>query len=372
MKPTRLIRPSLLLLFLFTAAASLCAQTPTPTPKIAEDEGVIKVESRLIVVPVSVTDANGQPVQGLTKDDFRVIEEGKPQKIDSVGSADAVPLEIALLFDVSASTDAMFKFEQETAAKFLLDVMKPKDRATIFTVGQTPVLVQGRDTAEKSVASVRSITATKGATAFFDAVSMASSYLRNNAPEGTRRVILVISDGEDNFSEAVQKIERRMETNIVANQKDPNYEQTRKIVVQAQDASKRSERARVSKSLQDADTVFFSINPAGSSYTLNQISVFGQENMQTFADQTGGTAFLPKFSPIDTKDSLQNESNVRKNQQVLDRIFSQLASELRAQYLIQYYPEGEYPNGRFVKLAVSLANPSRGKVRAREGYYVKQ
>ena len=95
MKPTRLIRPSLLLLFLFTAAASLCAQTPTPTPKIAEDEGVIKVESRLIVVPVSVTDANGQPVQGLTKDDFRVIEEGKPQKIDSVGSADAVPLEIA-------------------------------------------------------------------------------------------------------------------------------------------------------------------------------------------------------------------------------------------------------------------------------------
>jgi len=361
---------SLVLLVSLTAFSQTPA--PTATPKIADDEGVIKVESRLVVIPASVTDANGQPVQGLTKEDFRVIEEGKPQKIDNVGSADAVPLEIALLFDVSASTDAMFKFEQETAAKFLLDVMKPKDRATVFTVGQTPILVQGRDTAERSVMSVRSISATKGATAFFDTVSMASTYLRKNAPEGTRRVMVVISDGEDNFSEAVKNVERRIESNIVDNKNDPNYEQTRKVVVQAQDASKRAERARVSKALQDADTVFFSINPAGSSYTLNQISVFGEENMQTFANETGGTAFLPKFAPVDTKDNYQNESNIRKNQQVLDRIFGELASELRAQYLIQYYPEGEYANGRFVKLSVTLANPSRGKVRAREGYYVKQ
>lgn len=361
---------SLLLLVSLTAFG----QTPVPkaTPKISDDDGVIKVESRLVVIPASVTDANGQPVQGLTKEDFRVVEEGKPQKIDNVGSADAVPLEIALLFDVSASTDAMFKFEQETAAKFLLDVMKPKDRATIFTVGQTPILVQGRDTAERSVMSVKSIAATKGATAFFDTVSMASTYLRKNAPEGTRRVMVVISDGEDNFSEAVKNVERKIESNIVDNKNDPNYEQTRKVVVQAQDASKRAERARVSKALQDADTVFFSINPAGSSYTLNQISVFGEENMQTFANETGGTAFLPKFAPVDTKDNYQNESNIRKNQQILDRIFSELASELRAQYLIQYYPEGEYANGRFVKLSVTLANPSRGKVRAREGYYVKQ
>jgi VWFA-related protein len=361
---------SLLLLVSLTALSQTPA--PTATPKIADDEGVIKVESRLVVIPASVTDANGQPVQGLTKEDFRVVEEGKPQKIDNVGSADAVPLEIALLFDVSASTDAMFKFEQETAAKFLLDVMKPKDRATIFTVGQTPILVQGRDTAEKSVMSVRSIAATKGATAFFDTVSMASTYLRKNAPEGTRRVMVVISDGEDNFSEAVKNVERKIESNIVDDKNDPNYEKTRKVVVQAQDASKRAERARVSKALQDADTVFFSINPAGSSYTLNQISVFGQENMQTFANETGGTAFLPKFAPVDTKDNYQNENNIRKNQQILDRIFSELASELRAQYLIQYYPEGEYANGRFVKLSVTLANPSRGKVRAREGYYVKQ
>jgi hypothetical protein len=132
-----------------------------------------------------------------------------------------------------------------------------------------------------------------------------------------------------------------------------------------------AERARISKALQDADTVFYSINPAGSSYKLNQMSVFGQENMQMFASGTGGTAFLPRFAPIDTSDTLRNTSNVRKNQAVLEQIFRQLASELRAQYLVQYYSESDYPTGRFVKLNVALASPAGRKVRAREGYYVK-
>ena len=94
--------------------------------------------------------------------------------------------------------------------------------------------------------------------------------------------------------------------------------------------------------------------------------------MQQFATQTGGSAFLPKFVPIDTKDALQNESNIRKNQATLDAIFRQIASELRAQYLVQYYPENEYPDGRFVKLEVGLQDPVGRKVRAREGYFVKR
>src|SRR4051794_21966666 len=89
---------------LIAFAFGLSAQTPTPTPKV--DDDIIKVESRLVVVPVSVTDANGQPVLGLKAEDFRISEENKPQKIENLGSADVVPLEIALLFDISASTDA--------------------------------------------------------------------------------------------------------------------------------------------------------------------------------------------------------------------------------------------------------------------------
>lgn len=355
------------------ATSALFSQTatpkPTPTPKV--DDEIIKVDSRLVVVPVSVTDADGQAVTGLTAKDFRVLEEGRQQTLENVGDAETVPLEIALLFDVSGSTDPMFKFEQETAAKFLRDVMRPNDRATIFTIGQKPVLVQGRETADNAIASVLQLPITKGATAFFDTVREAAKYLRQNSPEGRRRVMVVISDGEDNFSEGVQNAERNLERKIVDQGPDPDLKKFGKVVAQAQQMAKTDERAKVLKALQDADIVHYSINPGGSSYLLNSISVFGQENMQKFSDETGGSAFLPKFQPVDTKDGYQNTINTRKNNELLDRIFRQLANELRSQYLIQYYSESNFPVNKFVKLDVSLPTHAAARIRARQGYYVK-
>lgn len=357
-------------ILLLSSVASF-GQTPTPTPKITEEEGVVKVDSRLVVVPVSVTNANGDPVLGLTAKDFAIFEEGKQQTIENAGDALSVPLEIALLFDVSASTDAMFKFQQETAAKFLKDVLRPEDRATIFTIGQKPILVQGRESAEKSGASILDIRPTKGATAFYDTVREAADFLKINSPSGRRRVILVISDGEDNFSAGVQRAQRQAERKLVDNSPDPEFKRLGKTILQAQNNAKGAERLKVLRALQDADIVHYAINPAGSSYKLNQMSVFGQENMQIFSGDTGGTAFLPKFGPIDGKDPYQNEINMRKNSELLDRIFRQLANELRAQYLIQYYTEAEYPENKLVKLRVEMPNRNDLKVRAREGYYVK-
>lgn len=346
------------------------SQTPAPTatPKISDEDTVIKVDSRLVVVPVSVTDSNGQPVLGLKAADFRISEENKLQTLDRVGSAETVPLEIALLFDVSASTDAMFKFEQETAAKFLKDVLRPNDRATIFSVGQSAVLVQSRDTAEKSIISIGSITPTKEQTAFYDSLRAAAEHLQKTAPEGSRKVIVIISDGEDTNSEGIIKAIWNAERKIADNVQG---EKLREIRVKARDSAKVAEQIKVLRSLQNADTVFYSINPGGSSFQLNKMSVFGQENMQKFADDTGGTAFLPKFLPIDTKDDLQNSSNMRKNQATLELIFRQLANELRAQYLVQYYSESEFPMNKYVKLDVGLQNRAGLRVRARQGYYVK-
>ncbi len=353
------------LLFAVSAAIS---QTPTPKPN--PDDEVIKVDSRLVVVPVSVTDSTGSAVTGLTIKDFRILEEGIRQTIDQVGNAETVPLEIALLFDVSASTDAMFKFEQQTAAKFLREVLRAEDRATIYTIGQKPVLVQGREASERSIASVMAISATKGATAFFDTISAAAKELRTKSPVGTRKVVVVISDGEDNFSEGLRMTKRVAESNISSGNPDPELKKVGKVLALAQGQTKKAERIKVLKQLQDADTVFYSINPGGSSYQLNQISIFGQENMQTFADATGGSAYLPKFQPIDTKDALQNTSNTRKNQSVLELIFRQLANELRSQYLIEYYSDAKFPLNKFVKLDVGLENRTGLRVRSRQGYYV--
>jgi hypothetical protein len=71
------------------------------------------------------------------------------------------------------------------------------------------------------------------------------------------------------------------------------------------------------------------------------------------------------------KDNLQNSSNTKRNQETLTRIFRQLASELQAQYLVQYYSEAEFPTNRYVKLDVGLNNPQKFRVRARQGYFVK-
>lgn len=378
MKSLNIIRPAFFVLctciFNFTVVAQTTPDpTPVPaaTPKISEDEGVIKVDSRLVVVPVSVTDVRGEPILGLKAADFRIAEENRPQVVERVANAENVPLEIALLFDVSATTSPMFKFQQDTAAKFLRDVLRPVDRATVYTVGELPVLVHPRDTAEASINAIKSIVPTKQTTAFFDSVSAAAEYLQKNAPAGTRRVVVVISDGEDTNSariaRAIQSGYAKAGENINKLDNKTLYE----LTVKNRNEASVKERGRVGKSLQDADTVFYAINPAGSSYQLNKISVYGQENMQQFADQTGGTAFLPKFLPIDVKDSLQNVGNMRKNQEVLETIFRQLASELRAQYLVQYYSDAEFPNNKFVKLEVGLQNPANLRVRARRGYYVK-
>lgn len=364
-------RPAFIVLLIVLGALSVFAQTPKPTPVNGGDDEVIKVNSRLVVVPVSVTDASGQPILGLKAQDFRVLEENKSQQIEQVSDAEKVPLEIILLFDVSASTDAMFKFEQETAAQFLKEVMKPEDRASIFSIGSTPRLIQGRDSAEKTAAAIQSIQPTKSFTAFYDSVAAAAEYLQKNAPQGRRKVVVVISDGEDTNSERIRRAIQNGYNNLGKKIDTIDSKSLYQLTVANRNEASAREQNRVLQTLQNTDAVFYSINPAGSSYQLNKMSVFGQSNLQKFAEQTGGTAFLPKFLPINLKDNMQNSSNTKRNQETLTKIFRQLANELQAQYLVQYYSESDFPNNRYVKLNVGLNNPKNFRVRARQGYFVK-
>src|SRR5689334_23199002 len=114
---------------------------PTPTPAPIEYD-VVRVTSNLVGVPVSVTDAQGQPVRDLKPGDFRIEEDGKQQEIAQLGDPEQVPLDIALLIDVSSSVVARFDFEREAASRFLERVLKPEDRATIFAIDETPKLIQ--------------------------------------------------------------------------------------------------------------------------------------------------------------------------------------------------------------------------------------
>lgn len=359
-------------LLIVISAFSVFPQKPKPTATpaaIEEDTEVVRVNSRLVVVPVSITDAAGQPILNLKAQDFRIAEDGKPQEIAQISDAEKVPLEIALLIDVSSSLNPLFKFQQETAAKFLQEVMRAEDRASVFLIGEKPILAQARDTSAKTAASVRNFqTPGKQATAFYDTVTAATNYLRQNAPQRSRRVILVLSDGEDNFSLAVRAAEVKNYRDIDVNKLDEK--ELNRLAARTDQAHKQGQ-TYVAKQLQNADTVFYAINPAGTSIKYNKISARAQTAMQTFSDQTGGTAYLPTFQSVSLKNNLQNTYNLKYNQETLTKIFRQLANELQAQYLVQYYSEGEFPVDKYVKLDVNLQTANKFRVRARQGYFVK-
>ena len=370
--PTAVRSAIVFISFLLLSTYSFSQTTPKPTPPPADDGEVIKVNSRLVIVPVSVTNAAGDPVLGLGVNDFRISEENRAQTIDAVGNAENVPLEIALLIDVSGSVNPLFELEKNAAAQFLQTVMKADDRATIFLIGDQPIAGLARGNAEQAAQTVKSIVPSGKFTAFYDTVSAAARYLRQNSPERSRRVIVALTDGEDNWSNMIRDVAtspyRNVDVNTLTTQK---RQELREQSAAATEGLHRTAQGKIARELQDADTVFYVINPTGASVKLNKISMRAHAGMQRFADETGGTSFLPAFSPTSTKSPVENAANDKKNIALLDKIFKQLANELRAQYLIQYYSESEYPNNKYVKLDVGLKSAAGRSIKARQGYYAK-
>ena len=304
------------------AAPQQPATKPTPPPEQPkkteakeEPDEVLRIESKLVAVPVSVTDTKGEPIRGLKPEDFTLEEEGRLQQLVALGDPGQTPVELSLLFDVSGSVYERFKFQQEAAARFLRQVVKPKDAVSIFAIGLYSKMAMGRtNDLNSALAGLMGITPTKEGTAFFDTVGDAAKYIGKTAESGTRHVIVVISDGEDNNSD-------------------------------------RYHLREVSQELQRSDCLFYSINPSGPSIWLNKVSVKGHQGMTSLAQQTGGAVFLPeKFED-------------------LDAVFRQIAAELQAQYLLGYYSTDERADGGFRKIAVNVPKRPDLRVRARQGYY---
>jgi Ca-activated chloride channel family protein len=319
------------------------APTPKPTPYVPKDSDydVVRVNSNLVVVPVSVTDAKGQPVLGLGIKDFRLDEEGRAQEITQIGDPEQVPLEIAILLDISGSVNARIDFEKEAAARFLKQVLKPTDRATVFTISLTPRMELQRASADDAAAKLKTIQATKGPTAFFDTVVEAARYLASSTPAQHRRVIVVISDGEDNYSE-------RIKTAI-----GDTAQAQRSATAQTQAVVYNRAQTEVEREVQRAEAAFYSINPSGQSLKLNIISQRAQDGMARLSNATGGNSFVPE--------KLED----------LDGVFRQIAAELRSQYLLQYYSNDQRQSTGFRRILIALPARAELRVRARQGYYPK-
>ncbi len=116
-------------------AFGLCAGALTVVAQDKPDNDVIKVETRLVSVPVIVSDRDGRYIPGLTVRDFAILQDGVEQKIEFFGATDE-PLTIALLIDTSHSTRPVLD-DIKDAARSLLKLLGPKDQAMIVTFDRT-------------------------------------------------------------------------------------------------------------------------------------------------------------------------------------------------------------------------------------------
>lgn len=296
------------------------AAKPSPTP-LAADQGPITTIIRRVRLPITVVDKKGQFVPGLTRNDFFVFEDKVAQQIETFSDdlGEASPLYVAVLMDTSPSTQGKLKFEQESAMNFIQTVVRPrKDRVLFATFDHEINLRQDfTDKLDLLDRAVYSVKKTGNQTALFDAVwQFCDEKLRNVTG---RRVIVVITDGEDTFSRA--------------NIRD------------AIDIAQRTET-----------TVFAISTKAGFSGTVpgvdaGQVRDGKDRALVTLAEETGGMAFF-------SGDML-----------TLERSFTKVSKELRAQYLVTYKPVNDRYDGSFRKIDVKLAESRKDlKIRTKHGY----
>jgi Ca-activated chloride channel homolog len=283
----------------------------------ARQGGTIRVSTSLVLVPVSVTDAAGHPVRDLQLDDFSALENGSPVMIEHLGEPGQTRLEMVLVFDVTGSTRPRFDFEQQAATSFLKALFRAKDAVSILCITSKPqILLPRSESLITALEGLDQLQPQSTATAFFDSIIAAAGLFRGPSDPETRRVVVALSDGEDNMSHA--------------------------------------KLADALREVQQVDSIFYSINPSVPSFRLNGQSVVGQRGMEALAQQTGGAAF------------------VAEKLQDLGNIYGRIAAELQAQYLLSYYSPDPRMDGSFRTISVSIPKHPELRVRSRQGYYERR
>ena len=313
------------ILYAFTLTATCfvvgaAAQKPAPTPTPEESGGQVKTfEVRL---PVTVTEKKKQLVPGLTKDDFAVFEDGVQQDVTFFTSdKQNPPVYVGMLMDTSPSTAGKLGFSKEAAANFLYSVVQVrKDRAAFMTFDNEINLRQDftdkLDLLQKAIDNVKK---TGSQTALYDAVWEFTDEKLRSAPG--RRVIVIITDGDDTFSRAELK--------------------------DAIDIAQRTET-----------TVFGISTKAGFLGTVPGVEAGtvkdkGDKLLTQLCEETGGEAFF-------TGDML-----------ALEKAFKRISDELQTQYILTYRPADQSYDGRVRKIEVKLVDRDKAdkyKIRTKTSY----
>lgn len=183
----------------------LSAAIVSSPPEIAAQQQpltVIRTEVALVNIVFTAMDKDGNPVPGLKAEDFQIFDNNKQQKIEyfsDLGKSSDVPLTIALLIDTSGSVKDKLEYEKTTAAEFFKDILRPKkDLALIIQFDADVNLVQDFTQSYDDLLNGLDSLKAGNSTSLYDAVYLASE--EKLKQEVGRKVMVVITDGEDNSS----------------------------------------------------------------------------------------------------------------------------------------------------------------------------
>jgi Ca-activated chloride channel homolog len=272
---------------------------------------VIRTDSRLVLVPVSVTDQMQRVVTGLSRDNFEVFEGKTPQTIQNFSSED-VPISLGIILDVSGSMSDKMDRIREAVNQFC-DGANPQDEFFMITFSDAPTLASDFTTNPEELKKELVFTQPKGRTSLLDALHMGLRKMKD-ARYG-KKALLIISDGGDNHSRYGER--------------------------------------EIKSMAKESDVMFYSIG-IFDRYVPTPEELRGPALLSDIAEPTGGRAFT-----ID-------------NPNVLPEVARHISMELRTQYVLAYRPKDNPRDGKWRKIKVKLRLPRKFaflQAHARTGYY---
>ncbi|HZQ92798.1 MAG TPA: VWA domain-containing protein [Terriglobales bacterium] len=172
-----------------TAATLVLALLVCPALLAQDDLATFKAEVNLVLLDATVRDRQGRVMTDLGKDDFRLLEDGREQRIQYF-SRDELPLAIALVLDVSGSMKPTFA-QLRRSMVYALDRLRPTDRAVLFAFSRDTERLTGLTSNHDQLADAMESVSARGGTDILDALWAASVYLKQQAPKDRRAVILI-------------------------------------------------------------------------------------------------------------------------------------------------------------------------------------
>ena len=310
-------------LFVLTLALATLLTIPisgsvAAAPPESQDQ-TIRVGVPLVNVYATVLDKKNTIVPNLDQTDFKIFEDKVEQKISFFSREQTLPLSIGLLMDTSGSEDGKIEDEQKAASEFFHRILRPGDKAFVLAFDAGANLLAdwtgNLNTLDHAIQrtmvgigynnNVKPGQFVPGATHLYDVIYTAC--LKKMAPETGRKILVVITDADDEGSE--------------------------KSILEAIEAAQRSDTL--------IDVLLLGNNAAGSMEIAKRIAV-----------ETGGSAMYIT------------------NQFRLENAFAEIFSEMRVEYSLGYYPTNSKPDGKYRHLKVEMANKNY-KAQTRKGYYAR-